>query len=278
MGVLEGRARRCGVLGDPIAHSLSPTLHRAGYAELGLDWEYDAHRVASGGLADFVAGLGPQWRGLSLTMPLKREAVALVDDLTERARLAGAVNTVLLEDGRLLGDNTDVPGAIAAIRQRTGAHLASAAILGGGATATSVGLALADLGVRSLALLVRDPARAAETREALAGHPGRPDVVVGLLDDPAPLEVDLVASTVPADAQDHRLVARCRDAGVVFDVLYHPWPTPLAASAGDRVLVSGLDLLIHQAAVQFELFTGQPAPVAAMRAAGERALAERAVP
>jgi shikimate dehydrogenase len=275
MEAAEG-GRRCGVLGDPIAHSLSPVLHRAGYAELGLSWEYDAHRVVAGGLETFLAGLGPEWRGLSLTMPLKREAVGLVDELSERARLAGAANTVLLEDGCRIGDNTDVPGAIAAVRQRTGAHLASAAILGGGATATSVGLALADLGVRSLALLVRDPARAVETREALAGHPGRPDVVVGALDDPAPLEVDLVASTIPAEAQDHRLVARCRSAQVVFDVLYHPWPTPLAASAGERVLVSGLDLLLHQAAAQFELFTGRPAPLAAMRTAGERALAERA--
>ena len=276
MGGPEVARRRCGVLGDPIAHSLSPTLHRAGYAELGLPWEYDAHRVGSGGLVQFLDGLGPEWRGLSLTMPLKREAIGVVDELTERARLACSANTVVLEGDRRLGDNTDVPGAIAAIRERTGAHLTSAAILGGGATATSVGLALADLGVRSLALVVREPARAAETREALAGHPGRPDVVVGLLDDPTPLAVDLVASTIPAEAQDHRLVARCRHAEVVFDVLYHPWPTPLAASAGDRVLVSGLDLLLHQAAVQFEIFTGRPAPLAAMRAAGEQALAERA--
>lgn len=276
MGGPEVARRRCGVLGDPIAHSLSPTLHRAGYAELGLPWEYDAHRVVSGGLLQFLDGLGPEWRGLSLTMPLKREAIGVVDELTERARLAGSANTVVLEGGRRLGDNTDVPGAIAAIRERTGAHLTSAAILGGGATATSVGLALADLGVRSLSLVVREPARAAETREALAGHPGRPVVVVGLLDDPTPLDVDLVASTIPAEAQDHRLVARCRHAEVVFDVLYHPWPTPLAASAGDRVLVSGLDLLLHQAAVQFEIFTGRPAPLATMRAAGEQALAERA--
>lgn len=271
----EAAGRRCGVLGDPIAHSLSPTLHRAGYAALGLGWEYDAHRVGPGGLPDFLGGLGPEWRGLSLTMPLKREAIRLVEDLTERARLAGAANTILLEGDRRVGDNTDVPGAIAAIRERTGAHLTSAAILGGGATATSVGLALADLGVRSLVLVVREPARAAETREALSGHPGRPDVVVGILDDPAPLEVDLVASTIPAEAQDHRLVARCRAAEVVFEVLYHPWPTPLAASVGERVLVSGLDLLLHQAAAQFELFTGRPAPLAAMRAAGEQALAAR---
>ena len=140
--------RRCGVLGDPIEHSLSPVLHLAGYEALGLDWTYAAHRVASGGLPAFLAGLEDDWRGLSLTMPLKREVVGLVDELSERARLAGAANTVVLDDGRLVGDNTDIPGAIAAIRERTSAPLATAVILGGGATATSIGLALADLGVR----------------------------------------------------------------------------------------------------------------------------------
>ncbi len=117
--------RRCGVLGDPIAHSLSPVLHRAAYAELGLDWSYDAHRVPAGGLESFLAGLDDTWRGLSLTMPLKREALPLVDRLTDRARLAGAVNTLLVEPGgERVGDNTDLPGAAAAVRERTSAPLA----------------------------------------------------------------------------------------------------------------------------------------------------------
>lgn len=268
--------RRCGVLGDPIEHSLSPVLHRAGYASLGLDWSYAAHRVASGGLGDFLAGLGDEWRGLSLTMPLKREAIALVDELTERARLAGAANTLVLEGGRRIGDNTDVPGAVAAIRERTHAHLSTAAILGGGATATSVGLALADLGVRRLEVVARSPERAFATVEAVRAHPGRPEVSVSRLDEVTTFDVDLVASTIPAQAQDRRLVDACRDIPTLFEVLYHPWPTPLAASIGDRVLVGGLDLLVHQAAVQFEIFTGLPAPVAEMRAAGEQALAQRA--
>ncbi len=278
--------RRCGVLGDPIAHSLSPVLHRAAYAELGLGWTYDAHRVASGGLEAFLAGLGEEWRGLSLTMPLKREALAVVDRLSDRARLAGAVNTVELEDdGSRSGDNTDLPGAVAAIRERTMAPRATAAILGGGATATSVGLALVDLGVGVITVAVRDEARAEDTLTALRGHPAGPEVHVTSLaggqwsarpDLPAAgSTVDVVVSTVPASAQTPELVAACADVPVVFDVLYDPWPTPLVASAADRTVVGGLDLLVHQAVLQFELFTGRAAPLEAMRAAGEGALRSR---
>src|SRR6185503_10960785 len=108
--------RRCAVLGQPIAHSLSPVLHRAGYEAVGLDWEYDAVEVGSDGLADFLGGLGPEWRGLSLTMPLKRTVVPLLDKLTERAEQAQAANTVILADGQRIGHNTDIPGAAAAVR------------------------------------------------------------------------------------------------------------------------------------------------------------------
>ncbi|MBC2933634.1 shikimate dehydrogenase [Nocardioides sp. zg-1228] len=269
-------SRRCGVLGDPIAHSLSPTLHRTAYAELGLDWAYDAHRVPAGGLEEFVSGLGPQWRGLSLTMPLKREALALVDRSTDRARLAGAVNTVVLEDdGTRVGDNTDLPGAAAAIRERTSAPLATAVVLGGGATATSTGLALAELGVGSVELLVRDASRAAETVAALRSHPAGIDVRTGSLDAPDALVADIVVSTVPAGAQTSALVERCAAVPVVFEAVYDPWPTPLAASASGRTLVGGLDLLVHQAALQVELFTGRPVAVELLRDAGERALAAR---
>lgn len=269
--------RRCGVLGDPVAHSLSPVLHRAAYAELGLDWTYDAHRVASGGLGGFLAGLGPEWRGLSLTMPLKREALPLVDRLTDRARLAGAVNTLVLEDdGTRVGDNTDLPGAVAAVRERTSSPLATATILGGGATATSVGLALADLGVREIALAVRDEARAADTLGALSEHPAAPDVVVTPLGDgSAGFTADVVVSTIPAAAQTPELVARCADVPVVFEVLYDPWPTPLVTSAAGRTVVGGLDLLVHQAVLQVELFTGRTVAVDVLRDAGERALAAR---
>jgi shikimate dehydrogenase len=266
---------RCAVLGDPVEHSLSPALHRAAYAATGLAWEYDAHRVRAGELAGFVGGLDGSWRGLSLTMPLKREAVGLADTLSATARRAAAVNTLVLGD-RLAGDNTDVPGAAAALTERGVREVGVATILGGGATATSVGLALADLGAREIHVLVRDAARAAETAARLEAHPRGPRVEVDALDT-GKVRGEVVVSTIPAAAQDDGLVARCADVPAVFDVVYDPWPTPLAAAAAASggVLVSGLDLLVHQAVIQFELFTGVTAPLDAMRAAGERALAER---
>ena len=264
---------RCAVLGDPIAHSLSPALHRAGYAAVGLDWSYDAVRVPGDGLGDFLAGLGDEWRGLSLTMPLKRRALALAATVTDRARLAGGANTLVLEGGVVVrADNTDLPGAVAAVRERYDGPVTAGTVLGGGATAASTGLALVELGARRVRLLARTPERAGAAAAAIAAHPLAPDVEVGGLAD-GPVEGEVVVSTIPAAAQDPALVRRCAGAPVVFEVVYDPWPTPLAASAAGRVLVGGLDLLVHQAVLQFELFTGVAGPLAAMRAVGERALA-----
>ena len=271
--------RRCAVLGSPIEHSLSPVLHRAAYRELGLDWSYDAVQLTERALEEFLDGLDHSWRGLSLTMPLKRAVVPLLDDVSETVSLAGAANTVLLDAGRRSGDNTDVPGAVSALRERWDGAVTSAVVLGGGATAAAVGLALAGLGCRSLTIAVRDPARAARTVEALARHDTPPEVDVVRLG--ADLSAgDLLVSTIPASAQDDQAQRLAAAASVVFDVVYDPWPTPVAqaASRAGRVLVSGLDLLVHQAARQVELMTGVPAaPLAAMRAAGEAALARRAM-
>lgn len=270
---------RCAVLGSPIRHSLSPVLHRTAYAELGLDWVYDAHEVDEAGLAAFLDGLDEDWRGLSLTMPLKRAVLPLLDELDPLAARAGAVNTVLLADGRRAGHNTDVPGAAAAIRQRTDLPLTSAMVLGGGATAASALLALADLGCPAVRVVVRDTGRVQQTLDAAARHPDRPRVEVlsfveaaRLGESPAPT---IVVSTIPAEAQGEAVLRLAAPAQVVFDVVYHPWPTPLARLAGaeGRVLVSGLDLLVHQAALQVRLMTGHEPPLAAMRAAAEAALA-----
>jgi shikimate dehydrogenase len=271
---------RCAVLGSPIAHSLSPVLHRAAYAGLGLDWTYDAVEVTADGLAGFLDGLDGSWRGLSLTMPLKRVVVPLLDEADELVRASGVANTVVLGDGGRHGHNTDVPGAAAALTERLGGPPDRAVVLGGGATAASVLLALTALGCRKATVLVRDPARAAATLDAVGRLADPPTVDVGpLAADPG--AADLVVSTIPAAAQAglgvERLLART-GAGAVFDVVYDPWPTPLAtaAVAAGSTLVSGLDLLVHQAALQVRLMTGvDDAPLAAMRAAGERALAER---
>jgi shikimate dehydrogenase len=239
---------RCAVLGDPIGHSLSPVIHRAAYAAVGLDWSYEAVRVPRGGLAGFVAGLDDDWRGLSVTMPLVRRA-----------------------DG-WFADNTDLPGAAAAVRERWDGAVTTVTVLGGGATATSVALAMCDLGARQVRLLVRSAERAADTAALVRHHPTTPVVTVGALGDEVVGEV--VVSTVPVEAQSPELVAQCANVPVVFEVRYDPWPTPLAVAAEGRVLVSGLDLLVHQAADQFALFTGLPAaPLVEMRAAGAAALA-----
>jgi shikimate dehydrogenase len=274
---------RCAVLGDPIEHSLSPVLHRAAYAALGLEWTYDAVRVAAGDLAAYVAGLDTEWRGLSLTMPLKREVTPLLTSRDPWTEMSGAANTVLLdEDGGRHGLNTDVPGAEAALAQATQDHLRAAVVVGGGATATSVLLALAERGLERATLVVRDPARAADTVTAVSRHPRPPELTVMPMEGLEGVTADVVVSTVPAGAQTDALldaVLGGADAPVVFDVVYDPWPTPLAARAlaNGWTVVRGLDLLVWQAVDQVRAMTGRfDVPVDAMRAAGESALAERA--
>lgn len=269
---------KCAVLGDPIGHSLSPALHQAAYAELGMsDWSYTSTRVQAGGLAKYVADLGgdwppSKWRGLSVTMPLKREAFELARSVSPRARLVGAVNTLVRSSHGWVGDNTDLPGAVAAIRERAGDGYSCShgAILGAGATAASTGLALAELGASRITLLARNPGAAGETIEMISRHRSKPVVSVLPLDS-AVDGVDAVASTVPAKALTPELIDRWASTPVVFDVVYDPWPSPLL-SVAPGVAVSGLDLLVHQAVLQFELFTSRLAPLDAMRAAGEKAL------
>jgi shikimate dehydrogenase len=271
---------RCAVLGDPIDHSLSPVIHRAAYRALGLeDWQYDAVRVPSGGLPGFLDGLDPAtWRGLSLTMPLKREAVPLLGSYDEWVGATGACNTVLLEpDGGRHGLNTDVTGALMVLGELDVA-VERAVVLGGGATATSMLLALAERGMRHATLLVRDPDRAGDTVHAVVAHRSAPTVEVGLIGEVEALAGDVVVSTVPASAQVPDLVAALAEIPLVFDVVYEPWPTPLAAAAerSGRTVLSGLDLLVAQAVHQVVAMTGRfDVPAGAMRRAAEEALAAR---
>ncbi|MFC7897096.1 shikimate dehydrogenase [Streptomyces sp. NPDC057381] len=269
--------RRAAVLGSPIAHSLSPVLHRAAYAELGLDgWTYDRFDVDEAALPGFFEKLGPEWAGLSLTMPLKRAVIPLLDSVSETAASVDAVNTVVFtDDGRKTGDNTDIPGMVAALREHGIEKTETAAILGAGATASSALAALARICTGEIAVYVRSEARAAEMRswaERLEA-----DVrIADWADAEEALRAPLVVATTPAGTTDALAAAVPEMPATLFDVLYDPWPTTLAArwSAYGGAVVSGLDLLLHQAVLQVEQMTGRsPAPLAAMRAAGERALA-----
>lgn len=269
---------RCGVLGSPIAHSLSPTLHRAAYRELGLDWGYDAHDVDEAGLADFMAALGPDWRGLSLTMPLKREIIGYCDRVESLGAMLESINTVVIGvDGSRAGHNTDVTGFVRAVRAVTAEPVGTALVIGGGATAASALAALGQLGAHRATIAVRTPARA--ERLAALGPALRLDLDVIRLDDVAGVPpVDIAVSTIPAEGQQPVAAAVAAAAPLVFDVIYHPAVTPILAAATDRgsTCIGGFELLLHQAARQVELMTGaRRAPLEAMRAAGIEALAKR---
>lgn len=273
------RHHRAAVLGSPIAHSLSPVLHRAAYAALGLDdWSYERFEVDEAGLPGFVRELDDSWAGLSLTMPLKRAIIPLLDGISDTAASVEAVNTVVLrEDGRRVGDNTDIPGMLAALRERGVEKVDSAAVLGAGATASSALAALARICDGPVTAYVRSEARAEEMRGW--GERLGVEVRTAAWDDAAEAFASpLVIATTPAGTTNALAGAVPDAVGTLFDVLYDPWPTALAAAWSDRggKVVGGLDLLVHQAVLQVEQMTGVPrAPLAAMRAAGEQALAAR---
>ena len=274
-------SHRLAVLGSPIKHSRSPMLHRAAYGQLGLDWTYDALEVKSGSLAMFLSKLGPEWRGLSLTMPLKQEVLPFIDDCDRVAQLTGAVNTVLLRRvngrGTLSGFNTDVAGLVRALAEGGITRAAHVTLLGAGATAASALMAAAELGTESVTVLVRDTQKALPLVEL-----GRSlGVVVDLADFSGVTRVDsdVVISTLPGGTTlPSPLPLALRQRAVLFDVAYSPWPSGVATSwqeAGGTVL-NGLGMLLHQALIQirvfltadpFEPLPDEPAVLAAMRGA-----------
>jgi shikimate dehydrogenase len=262
--------RRAAVLGHPVAHSRSPVLHRAAYSALGLDWEYGLNDVIEDSLPAFVAGLDATWAGLSLTMPLKQAVIPLLTDLDLVALATGAVNTVVIDDDGLHGWNTDVHGIVACLDEHA-APSGTGAVVGAGATARSAVAALARRGTTEVVVVARRPEAAALVL-ATALEVGVRVEVVGWESLVDALEADVVVSTVPkgvvdSAAADVAMLGGPR--GCLLDVVYDPWPTPLAAAwagAGGQV-ASGLDMLLHQAARQVELMTGLVPPVEAMRAA-----------
>jgi shikimate dehydrogenase len=277
--VSSGMRRGAAVLGSPIAHSLSPVLHLAAYEELGYsDWTYEAVECTEDELPSILRSL--ELRGLagaSLTMPLKRAVMPLLARTDRVAADVGAANTVLFGgvEGDWYGANTDVPGIVAALRAEGITSAGSAMVLGGGATAASAFAALAPLGAQ-VTVYVRRPDAAAGLAEVATrlGVPA-PDIQPWDLAAPRLGEAELVVSTTPAGATD-ALVTDLpgRVPGALFDVVYAPWPTVLAAawSARGGLVIGGLDLLVEQAALQVELMTGHMPDIGIMRTAAASAL------
>jgi len=278
---VRGSSRRgAAVLGSPIAHSLSPVLHRAAYEQLGYsDWSYEAVECGEDALPETLRSLeAAGLAGVSLTMPLKRAVMPMLARTDRVAADVGAANTVLFGgvEGDWYGANTDVPGMVSALRAEGVMAIASAMVLGGGATAASAFAALAPLGAAVTVYARRPEPAAAELAEVAmrVGVPA-PDVQPFELAAPRLGEAELVVSTTPAGATDGLVVDLPGSLpGVLFDVVYAPWPTVLAAawSARDGVVIGGLDLLVEQAALQVELMTGHMPDVGIMRNAGMLAL------
>ena len=271
------------VLGKPIAHSLSPALHRAAYRELGLDdWTYDLVECDEAALAGYIGSRGQDWAGLSLTMPLKRTVLPLLDHVDPMAAATGGANTVVFRPDGRYGYNTDVQGIVDALTEAGAPAPGAVMIIGAGATACSALAAVGELGAPGADVILRDPARAGAmlvTAEKLGLK-----VRLHPLDDQKQgdaLVPDLLISAVPAGATNlfsERFLVSPTPPMAVLDVAYHPWPTPLAeaAAAAGAIVATGFAMLLHQAAAQVELMTGKPAPLEAMRQAGQAELATRA--
>jgi shikimate dehydrogenase len=270
--------RRAAVLGSPIEHSLSPVLHEAAYQALGLHaWRYDKIECDELGLSRLVDRMGPEWAGLSLTMPLKRVALTVADEVSPLAEAVGAANTLVFSPaGGRRADNTDVTGMVSALREAGLTRVEQAVILGAGGTADAALAAVRELGHQSPIVLVRNLAHTGELRETAERLGMRPTISGSLFTEPLPA-ADLVISTLPGGATDPLTATRWKPETMVLDVVYAPWPTSFAGSAlaAGCPVVSGLTVLLYQAVAQVELMTGHPGPVEAMRTALVAAVAAR---
>ncbi|MEH0972146.1 shikimate dehydrogenase [Micromonospora sp. CPCC 205546] len=265
-------ARRAGVLGTPIAHSLSPVIHNAGYAAAGLTgWSYTRIECAAAELPAVVAGLGPEWAGLSVTMPGKEAALAVAAEVSPVAAAVGAANTLVRRpDGSWYADNTDVVGMVEVLTDAGVRPGATVTVLGAGGTARAAVAAAGRLDAAAVTVVARRPAAVEELRSVARAVDVEMRAAAWDDDAATHLAADVVISTVPKGVADPMAVAAdWRPGTVLFDALYDPWPTQLAASAeaASCRIVSGLDLLLAQAVGQFEHFTGVAAPRAAMAAA-----------
>ncbi|MDT5256228.1 MAG: shikimate dehydrogenase [Mycobacterium sp.] len=269
---VRGIARRAAVLGRPIAHSRSPELHLAAYRALGLhDWTYERIECGAEELPGVVGGFGPEWVGVSVTMPGKFAALRFADEHTQRAAQVGSANTLLRTPTGWRADNTDIDGVSGALASIGGAS-GRALVCGSGGTAPAAVVGLADLGVTGITVVARDPQKAARLVD-LGTRIGVPTRFCALDSGELAEQVaaaEVLVSTIPAEVAT-RYAATFAAIPVLLDAVYDPWPTPLAeavTAAGGRV-IGGLQMLLHQAFAQVEQFTGLPAPREAMACALE---------
>jgi shikimate dehydrogenase len=274
---LSGHTKVVGVIGDPVSHSLSPTLQNAAFDALGLDWVYVAFPVTRGRGADAVAAVTALGlAGLNVTMPHKEDVAGACDELSADAAALRSVNTVVAQPGgRTFGDSTDGPGFIDALAGDVDAVAGQPVlVLGAGGAARAVVLALGRAGA-GVTVAARRP-DAAQSAAALA--PGAAVVAFGAV-DPSPYSLVVNATPLGMSGGDALPVdpEALHGEQAVVDLVYHPADTPLltAARAKGAVAVNGLGMLLHQAARSFTLWTGHPAPLDAMRAAVTAALAGR---
>lgn len=274
------------VIGSPIGHSLSPVLHRAAWASLGLGHEYRRIEVDAASLPAFLASVGPDCIGLSVTKPCKQAIIPLLDSVEELAGAVGAVNTVAFAGPVAAGLNTDVHGIVAAIREaRTSRGLPDprrAVILGSGATAASALAAMAELHADDVTVVARrlgGPRSIVAAAQRLQRGIRQVPWALAQLAERAMADADVLVSTVPAEATAGLAAGlHPRPDQTLLDVVYAPRRTPLVAaweSAGANVAPGWL-MLLHQAVPQVQAMTSRTPDVAAMRAALERALRERA--
>lgn len=266
-----GPARRAAVLGSPVAHSRSPQLHLAAYRALGLnDWTYQRIECTGDELPAVVGAFGPEWVGVSVTMPGKFAALRFADERTDRADLVGSANTLVRVGGGWRADNTDVDG-IAGALTAAARRPRRAIVLGSGGTAPAAVVALADLGVTDLVVAARNR-DAADRLIGLGSGLGLETRACDLRSMGEVRELadwaDTLVSTIPADA-GAEYSAALATVPVLLDAIYDPWPTPLALAVLGRggEAISGLQMLLHQAFSQVEQFTGRPAPREQMAAA-----------
>jgi len=250
------------VWGDPIAHSLSPRLHAAAYAELGWEWTYGRRRVAEAAFANELARAGSELRGLSLTFPLKNVAFHAAVSRDRSAELTGAVNTLLLNGAAPRGFNTDVGGIVADLREHGVDGVDRARIVGAGATATSALVALAELGAAHVEVVARRPAAAAAL--VTLGEALGVAVAVRAMDAAGAASIPVTISALPggAEVRPEDAAALAAGGGLLYDVVYGHWPTALARAWQDAggTARDGLGMLLQQALRQIRIFhTGDPA-------------------